>query len=171
MCAPAPRLARRSVDRAPTPLPALHALCVRRRRIARARADSPAALLVLASSLGTETTPSDARDGGGRATVGLREVGLVGAVRFVLLPLASLGALTAVRTRGWLPPDPLLDFMLVLQSAMPSAQNSVIALQVRGESARASRMARVLLLVYLMAILPVAVILTAALQRSSLALP
>ena len=88
--------------------------------------------------------------------------------RFLLLPLTFAGLLNAANRAGLLPPDPLRDFILLMQAAMPSAQNTVLALQVAGEPSRASRMARRLLVIYLAAALPVAIVLSAALQRSGL---
>ena len=45
---------------------------------------------------------------------------------------------------------------------------AVLALQVAGEPARATRMARLLLVIYLAAALPVALVLSVALQQSGL---
>ena len=56
------------------------------------------------------------------------------------------------------------DFVLIMQSTMPSAQNAVLALQVSGEPSRASRMARLLLAIYLVATIPIALVLTTALS-------
>ena len=98
----------------------------------------------------------------------IREIGTVLLVRFLMLPLSFSMILRTVIQAGILPPDPLRDFMLLMQAAMPSAQNAVLALQVAGEPARATRMARRLLIIYLAAALPVAVVLSAALQSSGL---
>jgi len=138
------------------------------------KAYSPAALLVLASSLALPSVPKSPE---GTESIALstptgkgpiREIGTVLLTRFLLLPLAFAGLLGAAKRAGLLPPDPLRDFILLMQAAMPSAQNTVLALQVAGEPSRASRMARRLLVIYLAAALPVAVVLSAALQRSGL---
>ena len=57
-------------------------------------------------------------------------------VRFVLLPLAFGTLLTGATRSGLLSPDPLRDFVLLMQSAMPPAQNTVLALQIAGEPPR-----------------------------------
>ena len=141
------------------------------------KAYSPAALLVLASSLGlpapatppTLATTSGASDSE-RPRIA-RDLGTVMLVRFALLPLAFSALLTLAKRTGLLPPDPLRDFVLTLQASMPSAQNAVLALQVAGEPARASRMARLLLVIYVAAALPVALVLSLALQQSGLLVP
>jgi len=144
-----------------------------------AKAYSPAALLVLASSLAPEKSthslpsegegargavPAARTDGGGDGFT----IGVVATIRFVLLPLSFSCLLRLASHFHLLQPNPLRDFMLLLQATMPSAQNAVLALQVSGEPARASRMAKLLLCIYLIAALPVAGVLTLALQRSGL---
>ena len=141
------------------------------------KAYSPAALLVLASSLAlpapSKTAPDQvAQDTTGTA-VGLetrtvRDLGVVMSVRFLLLPLCFSAILTLTNRLKLLPPDPLRDFLLIMQSCMPSAQNAVLALQVANEPARATRMARLLLVIYLAAAVPVSVVLSVALQQSGL---
>ena len=144
------------------------------------KAYSPAALLVLASSLAMPT-PSPAAsssadvDGAapgaelqpsGRQTV--RDLSIVIAIRFLLLPLSFAGLLRLANRASLLTADPLRDFLLTMQATMPSAQNTVLALQVAGEPARATRMARLLLVIYLAAVLPVAIVLSVSLQHSGL---
>jgi len=126
---------------------------------------SPAALLVLAGSLGAAT-------GGERPPQGelghtFTHVLAISMARFVLVPLSSFGLLQAALRLGLLSPDPLRDFVLLLQSCMPSAQNAVLALQVAESPMRAARMARILLAVYLLAAIPVAGTLSFLLQRYS----
>ena len=145
-----------------------------------AKAYSPAALLVLASSLATPIRPLGGKGGTARsdsgdgtiahppATLRIRDTAVVSAVRFLLLPLSFALALAGLRCGGILAADPLRDFVLIMQSTMPSAQNAVLALQVNGEPERASRMARLLLVIYLIALLPIATTLTHALQHSRL---
>jgi len=144
------------------------------------KAYSPAALLVLASSLGLPAPKAD--QGGGEAADAapptadakpqtVRDLGTVMLVRFLLLPLAFSALLGLAKRSGLLPPDPLRDFILTMQASMPSAQNAVLALQVAGEPARATRMARLLLVIYLAAALPVALVLSVALQSSGLLVP
>ena len=137
--------------------------------------DSPAALLVLASSLAQPAGPAVDQNTAAvtafnqaSTTQGpVREVATVLLVRFLLLPLAFAGLLSGAHRFHLLQPDPLRDFILIMQSAMPSAQNTVLALQVAGEPSRAARMARRLLVIYLAAAAPIALILTNALQRTA----
>lgn len=139
------------------------------------KAYSPAALLVLASSLAQPAGPAVDQNTAAvtafnqaSTTQGpVREVATVLLVRFLLLPLAFAGLLSGAHRFHLLQPDPLRDFILIMQSAMPSAQNTVLALQVAGEPSRAARMARRLLVIYLAAAAPIALILTNALQRTA----
>lgn len=132
----------------------------------------PAALLVLASSLALKPPEAPAilaaedRDDGDGTTTTMDELGFVMLVRFVLMPLVVSGLLGLAKSARLLAPDPLRDFMLLLQATMPSAQNTVLALQVSAQPNRASRMARLLLAIYLSAALPIAVVLSVALQSS-----
>lgn len=156
---PLARLLLPSAAGAPSPLPLYR--CLEN----LGRAYSPAALLVLAGSLAAPCSRERPRRGelGHRFT----HVLAVSVARFVLVPICSFGLLQAALHVGLLPPDPLRDFILLLQSCMPSAQNAVLALQVDGEPARAARMARVLLAIYLLAAVPVAGTLSLLLQRYS----
>ena len=95
-------------------------------------------------------------------------IGVVTANRFLLLPIAFAALLRLAFRLRLLKPDPLRDFMLLLQATMPSAQNAVLALQVSGEPTRAGSMARLLLAIYLIAALPVSAVVTIALQQSGL---
>lgn len=129
------------------------------------RAYSPAALLVLAGSLGAPA----AGEAPQRSDLGYRytHVLAISLARFVFVPACSFGLLQAALCLGVLPADPLRDFILLLQSCMPSAQNAVLALQVDDEPTRAARMARILLAIYLIAAVPVAGALSFLLQRYS----
>ncbi|KAL1524959.1 hypothetical protein AB1Y20_019835 [Prymnesium parvum] len=127
------------------------------------KAYSPAAVLALAGSLATPAAgrPAAPHELGHRAA----HVFAISLSRLVLVPLASFGALHAALRLRLLPADPLRDFVLLLQSCMPPAQNAVLALQVGDEPESAARMARVLLAVYLIAAVPVAGILSLLLQQ------
>ncbi|EOD09217.1 hypothetical protein EMIHUDRAFT_452869 [Emiliania huxleyi CCMP1516] len=129
------------------------------------KAYSPAALLVLAGSLAAPT--EQRRAGEGELGASASHVVAIAVARFCAVPLLSFALLHAALRAGLLPADPLRDLVLLLQSCMPSAQNSVLALQVDGSPERAARMARVLLAIYLIAALPVAGILSLLLQRYS----
>jgi len=127
------------------------------------RAYSPAALLVLAGSLAAPTQKERPKpDELGHSFTHVLAITIA---RFVLVPLSSFGLLQGALRLGLLSPDPLRDFVLMLQSTMPSAQNAVLALQVAGTPTRAARMARVLLAIYIIAAIPVCGTLSILLQR------
>ena len=140
------------------------------------KAYSPAALLVLASSLALPQNTPDSPDvdGGSGAErqpsrqQTMRDLLIVIGIRFLLLPLSFAGLLQVANRMSIITADPLRDFLLTMQATMPSAQNSVLALQVAGEPSRATRMARLLLVIYLAAVLPIAVVLSVSLQHSGL---
>lgn len=70
------------------------------------------------------------------------------------------------KSLGLLPAgDPLLVFILLLQGCMPSAQNSVLILQLEKRPAAASSMARLLSVVYVLAIIPIGLLLRLILQQ------
>ncbi|CAM9839174.1 unnamed protein product [Ectocarpus fasciculatus] len=84
----------------------------------------------------------------------------VGMARWFLLPLVTSGLLFGGVKYGLVPPDPMLLFVLLIESCMPSAQNSVIMLQVAGLQDEAGRNARTLCTLYLISIVPVSILLT-----------
>ena len=129
------------------------------------RAYSPAALLVLAGSLGAATDGE--RPQPHELGHSYTHVLAISLARFAVVPACSFGLLQLALRVGVLPADPLRDFVLLLQSCMPSAQNAVLALQVDNTPLRAARMARILLAIYLVAAGPVAGTLSFLLQRYS----
>ena len=82
-----------------------------------------------------------------------KEVGAIFASRFLLMPFVGFSLLSgkvpflaaAVR-------DPLLLFILLLETCMPSAQNLTVILQLQGDRFAAARMARLLLIVYVLGV-------------------
>jgi hypothetical protein len=80
----------------------------------------------------------------------------VAAVRFVLLPSINTVLVLAALRMGLLPPDAVCAFMLLLQSAMPPAQNLVLMMQLQpGTAWLAPATARLLLQLYTLAVVPV----------------
>lgn len=80
----------------------------------------------------------------------------VGFVRMILMPLTGIALLKVLLWLGALPPDPLCHFVILLQSAMPPAQNLVLLMQLREETeAMAADMALLLLRLYTLSVLPV----------------
>ena len=96
-------------------------------------------------------------------------LGLLALCRFVALPLASL-ALLNLPFQTPLDNDPLLRFVVFMASAMPSAQNAIVILQLDkdGSEAAAPSMAKVLALLYIVAIFPMAILLSIAAQLAPL---
>jgi hypothetical protein len=80
------------------------------------------------------------------------------------MPLATASMIWASIRVGLMTWDPLIIFMLMLQTSMPSAQNSVIQLQIANEPEAAGRLARTLFLVYTIGIIPVSALLTIYMQ-------
>ncbi|CAM9338553.1 unnamed protein product [Scytosiphon promiscuus] len=115
---------------------------------------TPAGVLVLAGSL-ANCPPGEwfSRDT-------QKTILAVGMARWLLLPLFTSGLLFAGVKRGLVPQDPMLLFVLLMESCMPSAQNSVIMLQVAGLQDAAGRCARTLCTIYLISIVPVSILLT-----------
>ncbi|CAN0264600.1 unnamed protein product [Ascophyllum nodosum] len=93
----------------------------------------------------------------------------VGTARWLFLPAITSALLFGGVKYGLVPRDPMLLFVLLLESAMPSAQNSVIMLQVAGLQDAAGRCARTLCTIYLLSIIPLSILLTAFISALSLA--
>ncbi|GAB0495228.1 hypothetical protein MMPV_006527 [Pyropia vietnamensis] len=77
-------------------------------------------------------------------------------VRLVFVPAVTLGALLVLKTAGVVLP-PMVQLVILMEAIMPSAQNCVLMLHKEGQPDAAAAVSRVLLLVYLAAIVPVAV--------------
>ena len=87
----------------------------------------------------------------------LKQVGLIFASRFLLLP--SVGFFTIKTLKTILPlkyaslfNDPVLLFVLLIETCMPSAQNSTVILQLQNRSGAAAVMAKILLLIYILGV-------------------
>jgi predicted permease len=143
------------------------------------RAANPLALLVLTASLALGRTSgrnvdelslsSLEVDGAPKEIV--RRWACVSVARYILSPLFMLSLLKLAAKFGRIgssKTDPMLWFVLLLQSCMPSAQNSVLMLQVAGKGEEASAMAKFLFSIYFTAMLPVVLIVTVALQKLGL---
>jgi predicted permease len=137
------------------------------------RAANPLALLVLTSSLalgvggGSGATSTDAE---GRSTF-VRRWACVSVARYILSPLFMVSLLKIAAKFGRIgssQADPMLWFVLILQSCMPSAQNAVLMLQVADKGEEASSLAKFLFSIYFTSMLPVVLIVTLALQKLGL---
>jgi predicted permease len=149
----------------------------------------PAAILVLAGSLvkkpaatavaavGDKTADAAKVNGGDAVAVktapSLKAVVAIFISRFCLAPLLSLGLLKSFVSLGLLGPAgtrprAVVTFVLLMEGCMPPAQNSVIMLQLEGLKERASTMAKLLTLMYSLAVIPVTILLSACLATSGI---
>lgn len=138
------------------------------------RAANPLALLVLTSSLALGVSGSSGAsypESSDERSVVLRRWLCVSVARYILSPLFMYSLLKTAAKLGRIgssTTDPMLWFILILQSCMPSAQNSVLMLQVADKGKEASSLAKFLFSVYFTAMLPVVLIVTIALQKLGL---
>jgi predicted permease len=149
----------------------------------------PAALLVLAGSLigpgGSSGNNNNKKGGvendsvvnGDQSNVStspsLRAIVSIFVSRFVLAPLLSFGLLQFLTSLGLLGPAgtrarAIVTYVLLCEGSMPPNQNSVIMLQLEGLRGRAQSMAKLLTLVYSLAVIPVTILLSACLAKSSI---
>ena len=139
------------------------------------RAASPISLLVLTASLtlGASSKLERVHDVPGCDENGsmLQRLGCVCTARFIISPLLMLGMLTGlskINIIGSKEIDPMLWFILLLESAMPPAQNLVTMLHVADKKIEACDMAKFLFLVYVTSMLPVVFIVTMLLRSLNL---
>ena len=140
------------------------------------RAASPTSLLVMTSSLaigaGIEQGKISKRQENA-SNVGFFDQWLfVSLSRFVLSPVCMLGLLRLANKWDMVESssaNPMLWFVMVLQSTMPPAQNLVLMLNVAEKAQKAGQMAKFLFAIYTTSMLPIIVILTMALSRFGLA--
>jgi len=123
----------------------------------------PAVLLVLAGSLVTPSAPSVEKkedqakavqeNGANSRLEFLQQITVVYLCRFLLMPSLLFAIVKSLKVfspamHEYLKSDKLLLFILLLESCMPSAQNSVTIQQLAGDKEGASMMARTLLAIY-----------------------
>jgi len=153
-----------------------------------AKSYSSTALLVLAGSLALkEEAPPPGVVCGREEQMGpslRKQVAIVAFFRFVLFP-AVVTALAALATTAAPPvggvlgrlrpggaplwrPEPLVYFLVLMESCMPSAQNSVLMLNLTGDRDGATRLARFLFLIYVLSSIPVSLWLTIFMQKAQL---
>lgn len=120
----------------------------------------PCVLLVLAGSL------AEGLEGFDKSV--LRRASAVMVQRFILMPLVAAGMVIGGRALGLLPFEPLLLFVLLMQGCMPSAQNSVLILQLEKRPQAAASMARLISTVYILSVLPIGLLLRTILSHVKL---
>ncbi|CAD7701047.1 unnamed protein product [Ostreobium quekettii] len=79
-------------------------------------------------------------------------------IRLFVMPLVGLGLVSSLSSMGLLPKDPVCLLAILLQSAMPSAQNLVLMAQLRDETRPlAPTAARLILQQYIVAVIPITI--------------
>ena len=132
---------------------------------ARSTTDTGAAAAAAATAGSTSSSSPYKREGVSLAT----KVGALSLARFVAMPLAGLGLLAAGTRIGFIPRnDPLLRFILLMEACMPSAQNSVVILQLDKDVEGAGSMAKTLSALYITAVLPIAILLSLSSMHAGL---
>lgn len=139
---------------------------------------SPLALLVLTCSLAmgakkkTRSASCTSNEETGQEAMGfLQRWACVSISRFILSPLVMYGLLSTFHKWGFIgshQSEPMLWFVVLLQSIMPPAQNSVVLLQVADRGEEASEMAKFLFYVYATGMVPIVAIITASLDSFNL---
>ena len=121
----------------------------------------PSVLLVLAGSLTPPSKEEEAltpakSSGVGENIAFVKQVGAIYMARFLFMPTLGFALLAALRKSfpSMVPilADPILVFVLLLQTCMPSAQNSTVILQLQGNRGAAARMAKSLMAIYILGI-------------------
>ncbi|GKY91459.1 hypothetical protein MPSEU_000118200 [Mayamaea pseudoterrestris] len=139
----------------------------------------PAALLVLAGSLvGTKKTEPTVAvvDGAStptRTAPSVKSMLAIFVSRFFVAPTLSYAALTVMSRLGWLGvagtrARAVVSFCILAEGCMPPAQNSVIMLQLAGLKEQATSMAKLLTIIYALAVVPVTILLSFCLSTSGI---
>lgn len=132
---------------------------------------APCSVLVLAGSLlAGARQESDLSSQSHSRRLNPREIISISFVRFTVVPLMTFALLRLLRAIS-ISLSPMIQFSVLLQATMPSAQNTVIMLQLEGKQREAESMAKMLLFVYLISIVPVSATISLALNYSGLLLP
>ena len=144
----------------------------------------PTVLLVLAGSLSAATTGSvdSSKSPDSEALVQrLKEsrsfslqVASIYLARFLLMPSLAFALLGAAKkyapgATAYLAKDPMLLFILLLETCMPSAQNSTVILQLLGQKSAAGALAKVLMVTYVLGVPAMTYWLIKILQMTNLA--
>lgn len=138
----------------------------------------PVALLVLAGSLvGGGSNKSKAVNGDpsppASTVPSIKSMVCIFLSRFLLAPALSFVTLDVLSKTGLLGPigtraRAVVSFVILAEGCMPPAQNSVVMLQLEGLKERASSMAKLLTILYSVAVIPVTILLSACLAKSNI---
>jgi auxin efflux carrier family protein len=122
----------------------------------------PAVLLVLAGSLLPPPTPATLSDpkpkpeGSSENLNFAKQIFSIYAARFFITPMIGFTLIKFLKNANpmfaALLSDKILLMVLLLETCMPSAQNSTVILQLAGNSSAAAKMARVLLSIYVLGV-------------------
>lgn len=133
----------------------------------------PTAVLILAGSLRPKPKTADDDNNDKRPQISSNKKDLrisrmvfgISATRFMLMPII---AFLMVKYGPF--KSQFIALAVLLESVMPSAQNSTLILNLEGQSEAASKVASILLAVYLVGVIPISVALTLFLEYTGTAL-
>jgi len=135
----------------------------------------PAVLLVLAGSLTPtkeEPTPNGTVAVAEESPVSfIKRAASIYMARFLLMPTVGFGIIKLLRKYFSTSPlinDAVLMFVFLLETCMPSAQNSTVILQLQNNRAAATRMAKTLMFIYILGVPAMSFWIIKILQATSL---
>jgi hypothetical protein len=133
----------------------------------------PAAILVLAGSLVKKQDTGGSDEGAASTSVHPKTVMSLCFSRFILSPALALTTVKLLKVANLLPADnartlAVVTFTLLMEGCMPPAQNSVIMLNLAQEKERASKMAKLLTVMYALSAVPVTLLLSGCLGISGI---
>lgn len=132
----------------------------------------PSAILVLAGSLVKKREESIKSDST-KSSLSPKTIVSILACRFLLSPILALTTVRLMTLANLMPIDnartlAVVTFTLLMEGCSPPAQNSVILLQLANEKERASKMAKLLTVVYALSAIPVTLLLSVCLSKSGI---
>lgn len=120
---------------------------------------SPAAVLILAGSLArkVDNNPTGRSEGGGALQLRLARLAIaISICRYLVLPILGVLVIRTVPVFN----TPFVKLAVLLEAIMPPAQNSTLILNLEKKPDAAASMARILLLIYVIGVIPISVGLT-----------
>jgi hypothetical protein len=133
----------------------------------------PSAILVLAGSLVKKKDTSASTTDSDKSALSAKSVVAILLARFILSPILALSTVRLMTFAKLMPTDnaralAIVTFTLLMEGCMPPAQNSVILLNLANEKARASKMAKMLTVIYALSAVPVTLLLGGCLGKSGI---